>query len=341
MHSFTLSLLLAFLPALGSAQVLTGSQPQQRTALLEEFTAVRCGNCPAAHTVAASLASTYGDAMVTIAVHGGGLAVPLAGQPDFRTVDGTALWQDFNVFAQPQGMVNRGSVQLAAQWGPSTASVIAQASPVNIGAASSFDPVTRALTVDVELYYTATRGSDDLISVVLTEDHISGYQQDYVNGAHSAYDHRHVMREHITPVAGDPVVAPQPFDLVQRSYTFVVPLEWSISALEVVAFVAEVDGEVWQAKALPASGGATAVRDDQVLKVGPAFPVPASDLVHIPLSLEEPATLYIRDAFGRVVHAERVSPGGCTVALQVGALPAGPYSYSLDGQSEKRLVVLH
>ncbi|HRF79726.1 MAG TPA: hypothetical protein PL070_06535, partial [Flavobacteriales bacterium] len=95
---------------LARAQTLVGTEPQQRTALLEEFTAVRCGNCPAAHVVANSLDMVHGDDLVVVGVHGGSLAVPVGAQPDFRTVDGAALWSQFGVAFQPQGLVGRGSL---------------------------------------------------------------------------------------------------------------------------------------------------------------------------------------------------------------------------------------
>lgn len=58
------------------AQTLVSDQPQSRTVLLEEYSAVNCGNCPAAHTQSASWAQQYPSRFVAVEVHGGGLAIP-------------------------------------------------------------------------------------------------------------------------------------------------------------------------------------------------------------------------------------------------------------------------
>jgi len=81
---------------------LAGTQ-QYRTALLEEFTAMNCGNCPAAHSVANALGAVYPDDPVSDGVYGGGLAVPSGSQVDFRTVDSIALWAQLGAAFQPQG----------------------------------------------------------------------------------------------------------------------------------------------------------------------------------------------------------------------------------------------
>ena len=60
------------------------------------------------------------------------------------------------------------------------------------------------LEVEVELYYTASSpGSNDRLHVLLTEDHIVGWQSNYgAGGSNPAYDHRHVLRTYLTPLAG-------------------------------------------------------------------------------------------------------------------------------------------
>lgn len=323
-----------------AAQELVGTAPTNRTALLEEFTAVGCGNCPAAHGVANALATAYPHQLVVVGVHGGSLATPTGAQPDFRTADGAALWEELDVDFQPQGVVNRGALAGAAQWAAAVADVVQQPSPVNVGAATTFQAATRALTIDVELYYTADRTADDLISVALVQDHIIGYQQDYANGAHTAYDHRHVLRDHVTPLQGDAVAEAEQGTLVQRTYTFTVPVEWEILDLSVVVFVREEAGVVWQVRTVPANGGATGVYNEARETLGVAFPVPADVVLFIPFV--EQATervLQLRDVQGRLVKEQRVPVATTLVGLDVADLAPGLYTYSCAGGPGRTVVV--
>ncbi len=336
-------LLTTLASAFSYAQNLVGTAPQARTALLEKFTAINCGNCPAASSASNVLATAYGEDLVRINVHGGGLANPSGSQPDFRTTEGTALWNQFNVFFQPQGSINRQALQQANGWSTSIQVVLAELSPVNIGLASNFDAGTQTITVEVELYYTNdSPAGEDRIHVALTQDHIFGYQQDYTNGAQANYDHRHVLRDYFTAIDGDPVTTTMMGAFVSRMYSLVVPTTWSLAELDVVAFVADTGGEVHQVRSVDADGGATVgvADEDRFGGLGNAYPVPASDLVIVPLF--EPMTnavLVLRDAVGRVVMEQRVPDGADSVLCAVSQLADGVYTYALGNGAARVLVV--
>jgi hypothetical protein len=293
------------------------------------------------------LANALGEDLVYINVHSGGLANPSASQPDFRTPEGTALWNQFNVFFQPQGSVNRQALQQASGWSASIQGVLAEVSPVNIGVASSFDAGTQTITVHVELFYTGESPvGEDRIHVALTQDHIIGYQQDYTNGAQPNYDHRHVLRGYFTPLAGDAVTTTTAGTLVTRMYTLAVPAAWSLVDLRVVAFVGDANGEVHQVRSVDANGGATVGMGsnavDRTRGLGQAFPVPASDLVVIPFTTDvAEGTLHVRDVMGRIVLQYHVVAGSTSALLPVGQLANGVYTYSLLNGAGQRLVVRH
>lgn len=333
------------LSTLAHAQDLVSTQPEPRTALLEKFTAIHCGNCPAASAVSNQLASQYGEDLVRINIHGGSLATPSGSQPDFRTTDGEALWDQFNVQFQPQGMIDRQGLQGASGWNSSITGVLGEFSPVNIGARSTFDAGSNTITVDVELYYTDDGPvGDDRIHVALTQDHIIGWQTDYVNGNQPSYDHRNVLRELITPLAGDPVTATNVGDLVQRSYSFSLDPSWTLDDLIIVAFVSEAGGIVHQARSVSANGGATVGMEesDRYLGVGDAFPVPANEQVTIGLAPEfSGSVLYIRDLRGRAVVQVPVAANVAVVDVSTHDLAAGVYTYGTPGGAVKRIVVAH
>jgi len=261
--------LIAFAPLVAFGQSLVSQAPQNRTALLEDFTGIHCGYCPQGHVIAADLEALHGPNMVTVGVHAGVFAVPGVGEPDFQTADGTAIDAYFTISGYPAGVINRhlfnGADDLGrGAWEGAVADMLALPSPVNLGMESSFDAGTRDLTVTVELLYTANSpGGDDYISVLLQESHIIGPQTDYgPSGNHTNYDHLHVLRSYITSTWGDVVTTTTTGTSVIRTYTFNVPTTWDISNCEVVAFVSEDKSEVYQVRDVPADGGTTLVIGD-------------------------------------------------------------------------------
>jgi len=339
----TLACSLVLVSASLFAQSLVSTATRPRTALLEEFTALNCGNCPGAHAVANGLVDTYGDDLTIIGVHGGGLAVPSGSQPDFRTEEGSALWSQFNVTYQPQGMVDRQGLQQAAAWNASVQSVLAQTSPVNVGVAATFDAGSQELNVEVELYYTGEGPiGEDRIHVALTEDHITGYQQDYVNGSQPGYDHRHVLRAYLTPLSGDAVTTTTAGTLVSRTYMLIIPSTWNLAELDVVAFASEADGIIHQVRSVDADGGMTVgvgAQADRFLGLGAAYPVPAMDNVSIPLAADANGILVLRDGLGRIVHQQRVSSGASIAHVPLNGLAEGVYSYGFSNGAARLLVV--
>lgn len=328
-----LSLLTCTLPLVISAQTLVSTSPQLRTAVIEEFTAINCGNCPSGHNTAASIVSMYGSAVNVIGIHGGPLSNPGMNQPDFRTTDGTAIWNQFGIFSQPRASINRGSAITPIGWNGAVQDVLAQPSPVNIGVSSQYDPVTQMIFVDVELYYTGTgQSGDDVIHVALTESNIIGFQQDYSNGAQSNYNHKHVLRDMITPVAGDVVTTTSMGTLVQRNYSVAVDPSWNVMELDVVAYVGEQNGEIYQTKEVMADGGITTsvTEGTEATGLGLPYPIPASDALFVPITIDGVNTLNLMDSRGRVIRQQSVGNHTAPVYMDIQGLEPGVYFLRTD-----------
>ena len=258
--------LFACLPLIAAAQSLVSQAPQQRTALLEDFTGIHCGYCPEGHAIAASLKAAHPDDLVVVGVHAGGYAVPGVGEPDFRTTEGTAIDANFTISGYPAGVINRltfgGLDDLGrGAWEGAVNDVLAMSSNVNLGVSSSFDDGSRDLTVTVELYYTGDSPdpASDYISVFLKESHLDGPQVDYANGNHANYDHTNVLRAYLTDVWGDEQTSTAAGTSVIRTYTYNVPIGFDIANCEVVAFVSEFKTAVYQVREVVADGGNTTV----------------------------------------------------------------------------------
>jgi Outer membrane protein Omp28/Secretion system C-terminal sorting domain len=334
-----------------SAHAQVSQEAQNRKILLEEYTALNCGNCPAGHVVAEAILAAHPAEAVLVNLHAGPLAVPSGSQPDFRNPWSTQLLGDFGIGATPRGLVNRraynGSTVLStANWTGAANTILALPSVVNMAASTAFDNDARLLTVNVALYYTAdSPGDDDRIFVLLTEDHLPGWQSNYGAGGHFPnYDHRYVMRAYLTALTGDPVSTTSMGTSVARTYTYTVPQEFEIANCSVVAFVGESAlagyGEVHQVATAPALSIGAGVDEGVEQSFGRAYPVPAQDQVIIPIrSAPGASELRISDATGRVLKRMALPQGTTSIALDVQDLPAGIYFYGEAGRSLQRLVI--
>lgn len=325
--------------------------PEQRNVLLEEFTAINCGNCPAGHAVATAISNANPADVVLVNMHAGPLAAPSGSQPDFRNAWSTQLLGDFAIPATPRGLVNRkpyngNTVLSSGNWTNASNAVLALPSVVNMAATNTFDNDTRELVVEVELYYTANSpGGSDRIFVLLTEDHLNGPQANYgAGGPYASYDHRHVLRAYITALAGDEVTTTTMGSSVVRTYSYTVPLAYEIEQCRVVAFVGEGAtsgyGEVHQVVSAPAFSMSTGLTDVIGAPAMSAYPVPASDRVTITLTpspvLRE---LHITDALGRVVKRMSVRSDVQQLEVSVADLAPGMYRYGFLDSTSRGLVV--
>ncbi len=168
--------------------------------LLEDFTGVKCVNCPAAAEIAADLQAQYGEHLVVLGVHPkSALQNPAGGFPDFRTDDGNEWNNYFNISAYPTGTVNRQAAIGTASWTTEVGDIIDNDAPVRLIIKSEYDDVTRELKLSIHSKFLQTVESDDVhLTVCMMEDNIIGMQvvPTSVNpaGYIADYQHRHVFR---------------------------------------------------------------------------------------------------------------------------------------------------
>lgn len=333
-----------------TTQSQVSQDPQPRKVLLEEFTAVNCGNCPAGHAAAAAIADAYPDQTVVVNIHAGPLAVPSGSQPDFRTSWGTQLLNAHGVTFTPQGLVNRrtynGSTLLSSgAWSNAAGAVRALPSPVNLAVAGILAADGSTVEVEVELFYTAASASgDDRLHVLLTEDHITGWQTNYgTDGNQPAYDHRHVLRSYLTPIGGEALASTGAGFADSRSFTASVSGAWNLANLQVVAFVTEgpggpPSGEVYQVGQAPVTLSA-GVEEATAMDALSIFPNPAEDRIVVHFEKPTRGWLRVLDGMGRELLREPIAPAQRAASLYTAHLPNGVYHVVLEGGGSRRMII--
>lgn len=252
----------ALVPTALTAQSLVSTFPQNRTVLIEDLTGVNCQYCPDGHAIMASIDAANPDRVVPLAIHAGVFAIA-----PWTTPWGNAVDDFYNPAGYPSGGVNRhtfsGTLALGrAAWPGAAQEILAMSSPVNLGLASSFNADTRELTITVELRYTANSpGGTDRLSVVLTENNIIAAQVS-TSGTIPNYVHNHVFRASVTPTWGDVIATTTAGSTETLTYTYQVPETWNVANFDVVAFIGENQGDVYQAREVDMDGGTTLVIGD-------------------------------------------------------------------------------
>lgn len=281
-----LSFLSLMLSSILISQNLVSTDTLPKNAVLEEFTGIHCGYCPDGHAIAAALLANNPGRVVVIAIHQGSFAVPNPGEPDYRTPWGDALAQQASVTGYPNGTVNRHifmgnkTAMGRGDWTPSANQIMQENSPVNVGILSEYEESSRELTITVELYYTAdSPESTNYINVALLQSHIFGPQSG--GGSGNNYEHMHMLRDLITGQWGDEVTTTTQGTLVERTYTYTVPVNVNdvpviVEDCDIAVFVTETHQEIYSGDVVEAIGGTNKyigkveVTDEYDIKAGAA-----------------------------------------------------------------------
>lgn len=204
------------------------TEPQNKKALIEEFTGINCGNCPDGHAIAAKLQLAQPENVYTIAIHAGHYAEPSVGQPNFIIEEGTTINDYYGVTGYPSGMVNRrtfsGSTPIISRsyWTQSAREICLETAIVNLAVECQYNEFRSEYTITVAGYYTesSTVESNNLC-VALVQNNIQGYQAG--SGVSDEYMHQHMLRDYVTPTWGDPISETSKGSYFEKTYTVTLP----------------------------------------------------------------------------------------------------------------------
>lgn len=240
------------------AQVIVGTDPENKNVVLEEFTGIHCGYCPQGHALAQGIQNSHPDDVVLINIHTGGYAVPSGSEPDFRTEWGAAIAGQSGLVGYPAGTVNRhlfpgwsqgsGTAMSRNRWSSASNQILAEASYLNVGLLATIVSSTRQLIVEVEVYYTDNSPeSTNYLSVAILQDNIRGPQSG--GGAGNNYNHMHMLRHLLTGQWGVEISETTTGSLYSQTFAYELPEDYNgvdvvLEDLDIVSFVSETHQEI-------------------------------------------------------------------------------------------------
>lgn len=196
----------------GGGGVVNGDEVTRKV-LIEKFTGHLCNNCPNADITGGQISSQFGEDVIFISYHVlSNFARPTADAPnDWRTPEGTSIFEFYRFVGIPIGMVNRSNYTTNGtshhiQHG-GWASVVQQEVDT--------DPLFRIdingtwsdpeLDVDISVEALENYGDRVRLSVFVTQDNIVAAQLLPSYDLDTAYVHNYMFRFALTNHLGDPI----------------------------------------------------------------------------------------------------------------------------------------
>lgn len=220
---------------------------QKRQVLIEEFTGVRCVNCPAGSDAIQALLAAHGERLVAVSLHAGFFAVPFPeSQQNFVTPAGTAVLSLVGEsIGFPTAVVNRKRFagEENRQVGQSTwagyiADELVGEPEVKIDIQPTYNATTRQLDIATDLYIESSLPYSDVrLTVYITENNIVDSQLTPA-GRRDDYVHKHVLRTAVTAFDGASLTESLTAgSVVARSFSLTLPDNWNADECHIVAFV--------------------------------------------------------------------------------------------------------
>lgn len=177
------------------------SAPQDKIVLFEDFTGVRCPNCPNGHAAIEDMQKSNPGRIIAVSIHAGGKtfiqAAPFAGDQDLNTDWGNQI---FTIVAKPNGIpygyADRiSSSAITTNWESLCTPRLTSTTSANAEArVISYDPVSRELRYEVKFEMMEDLDESFFFSTVITEDSIVGRQESTQGEIHE-YEHNHILRD--------------------------------------------------------------------------------------------------------------------------------------------------
>ena len=179
--------------------------------LFEEFSGVRCSNCPSGNEETHNIVIANPDRIVPVTVHSDFLAAPYENNQDLRNQDANILANTLGpVGSKPSCFINRKVfngqrlINSPSTWSGLVDNVLNEQSVVAINLEIvSFNLVDRSFRFKVTLEYAASATGHNL-GFYITESEIIAEQLNLTVKIDN-YVHEYILRKSLTPVIGDPI----------------------------------------------------------------------------------------------------------------------------------------
>jgi hypothetical protein len=191
----------------------------EHTVLIEDFTGVRCTNCPSAHDEIAAMIQAHPGKIVALALHPAAspLTVPYPGYADFRLNEVKDLSDNLGGYnGLPAGAVDRiyqpGQNYLLVSnytlWSGFLNPRLGKTCPYQLVIKNTLNNSNDSLLTELTVTLTAAVQDTLSLTAVITENKVISPQENPMREVDTFYEHNHLVRKFITPATGKSLVLP-------------------------------------------------------------------------------------------------------------------------------------
>lgn len=238
--------------------LLPAPTPQAKTVIIEEYTGVRCPNCPKAQIEATLISGNNPGRVNLITIHPlnklNAFTTPFRtgdahiSKFDFRTEAGAQIFEMVGLTSSlPIGNVNRKlfSGETARnmdyqKWSAKVAEELALTTPANIKVSAK--NLTDSIEIELTITFTESVADSHFVSVAILESEMEDVQESKdINGNViyvENYIHKHILRGVVTGYYGDLLKASyEPGRVFYKKYRIKRDAKWNAANLDVLAMV--------------------------------------------------------------------------------------------------------
>jgi thiol-disulfide isomerase/thioredoxin len=241
---------------------------ESKRVLVEEFTGVKCTNCPSGAAIVKGLQTANPGRVVVVKMHSNFLADPIkVSDPDLRDKQADEIDIAFGTNGlKPNAIIDRtknladpNQVQYYSNknsWSNVVTAQLSKSSPINLSCAGTLNAAKDSIELKTKIIFTSASTDTLAYSIYLIEDEIEATQDSFTTTTFEiqGYIHEEVLRKAVTPpVTGTPLptfaAGYEKGRVIDRIVSFSVPAKvLNKQHLRVVAFIHKQNkGEVLQA----------------------------------------------------------------------------------------------
>lgn len=217
--------------------------------LVEEFTGMRCVNCPKGAETVHSITEALDGKVVAVCIHPEGhiFTEPIDGV-DLTSPASTEIYNYYHPNF-PAAMFDGSRPNTnTARWLGVALKAYQEPTPLNISVTTRYDASSRKVKAHYTVTFLEDYAGELCVTAYLTEDGIKGEQESLNGVTLHDYSHNHVLRAAISGVWGDKIGnAFTAHQIVEGDYEYTLKEEWNEDNCNVVVFAGISKGTVYNA----------------------------------------------------------------------------------------------
>jgi hypothetical protein len=204
--------------------------------LVEEFTGVKCSNCPDGHIVLKTLQDKYKEKMIPISIHSYFLGSPYGEEQNLTNKFAQSIWNLLGGSEKPTAGVDRianGATKSnfpRTDWDTKIAERLTTASNANILDTIFFDNLRQKYIYQAKVEFTQETSEQVALAVALTQNKIVATQLKGIVEIED-YDHEHVLRYMFTDIKGDALLFSNGLSKYEKGRTYIKQFEIDVTKI--------------------------------------------------------------------------------------------------------------